>query len=75
MKTWWYFNVMYRMYKWWHDKLPMWVAFHILPKKIAYWATIRVGAHATTGAYSNQIVPELYYTESLQRWEQDKLKS
>lgn len=39
-----------------------------LPRRVAYWATIRVGANATTGRYGNQIVPELTFTEALQRW-------
>jgi hypothetical protein len=35
---------------------------------LAYWCTIRVGAHATTGKWSNQIVPELTVADALQRW-------
>lgn len=40
-----------------------------LPKSIAYWSAIRVGAHATTGEYGNTIVPELAYMDALKRWE------
>lgn len=50
------------------EKLFIWVAWH-MPKRIAYHATIRVGAYATTGEYSNQVVPELYFVDALKRWE------
>lgn len=40
-----------------------------LPNKIAYWCAIRVGVNATTGKYSNQIVPDLSFMDALQRWE------
>lgn len=58
----------YRVYKWWHDQLPGWIA-NKLPRKVAYWATIRVGANATTGKYSNQVLPELLFMDALKRWE------
>lgn len=41
----------------------------LLPRKLAYWSAIRVGAHATTGQYSTTIVPELTFADALQRWE------
>lgn len=44
-------------------------AANLLPKKLAYWATIRVGVHATTGAYSDTVVPEMPFTDALTRWE------
>lgn len=50
------------------EKIIIWISWH-LPKSIAYWATIRVGVHATTGEYSNQIVPELPFVDALKRWE------
>ncbi len=40
-----------------------------LPRRLVFWCAVRVGAHATTGAYSNQVVPELRFTDALQRWE------
>lgn len=67
----------YQMYKWWHDILPSWVA-NKLPKKVAYWAAIRVGAHATTGKYSDTLVPDLTFMDTLQRWHdtyEQKVKS
>jgi hypothetical protein len=39
-----------------------------LPRQLAYWAAIRVLAHATTGRYSDQIVPELRALDALERW-------
>jgi hypothetical protein len=39
-----------------------------LPKRLVMWAAIRVVAHATTGEYSNQIVPELTAIDALKRW-------
>lgn len=47
------------MYKWLAWKLP---------KKLVYWACIRVFAHATTGKYSHQNVVALTFSEALGRW-------
>jgi hypothetical protein len=44
-----------------------------LPDRLAYWATIRVLAYATTGKYGGQVVPELYAVDALERWGRDKL--
>jgi hypothetical protein len=41
----------------------------ILPKKLVYWAAIRLIANATQGKFSDQIVPELTAMDALQRWE------
>jgi hypothetical protein len=49
------------------ERLVVWLAWH-LPRRIAYWAAIRVGVHATTGPWSNQIVPELTLPDMLKRW-------
>jgi len=40
-----------------------------LPVAVVYWCAIRVMANATTGEYSNQIVPDLTAMEALERWE------
>jgi len=45
----------------------------MLPKKIVMWSFVRVTAHATTGKWSKQIVPELTAMDALKRWE-DKSK-
>jgi len=50
------------------DKICMWVAWN-MPKKLAYWASIRVMSYATVGKYSSQIVPDLTATDALKRWE------
>jgi hypothetical protein len=50
-----------KFYQWLADKLP---------RELAYWCAIRVGAHATTGKWSSQVVPELTVAEALQRWGQ-----
>ena len=38
----------------------------LLPKRLAYWATVRVGAKAT--APPDQIAPELTVLTALERW-------
>jgi len=40
----------------------------LLPKKIVYWAAIRLITHATTGKYSDVVVPELTAMEALDSW-------
>lgn len=40
-----------------------------LPKSLVYWCAIRLGAHATTGEFSNTVVPELSFMDALKRWE------
>jgi len=40
----------------------------LLPRKLVYYASIRLMAHATTGKYSSQIVPDLTAMDALQRW-------
>lgn len=59
---------------WWDDffrhkavEWKIWTAGK-LPHWLVYWAAIRVATYATTGEYSNQIVPELHFTEGLERW-------
>jgi len=48
------------------ERFAMWIAWR-LPRRLAYWATIRVGAHATTGSYSN--TADLTLIETLKRWD------
>jgi len=45
----------------------------ILPARLVYWCALRVNAHATSGKYSNQVVPELTAMEALERWANDKM--
>lgn len=49
------------------DKMWMHLAW-MLPKRLVYWCAVRVGAHASTGQYSRDIVPELRLMDALDRW-------
>jgi len=40
----------------------------LLPKQLVYWCAVRVAAKATTGIYSNQVVPDLTAMDALKRW-------
>lgn len=40
-----------------------------LPKRIAYWCAMRVGANATQGQYSSQEVPALSFMDAVRRWD------
>jgi hypothetical protein len=55
------------------EKFWTFLAWH-LPKKLAYWAYIRVGVYGTVGAYSGQVVPEMTMLEGLERWSKDMVK-
>lgn len=50
------------------EDVQMFIA-RLLPRWLVYWAAIRLGVNATTGEWSHQNVPELYFTDALQRWE------
>lgn len=50
------------------EKLCKWAAWR-LPRRLAYWAAVRVAAHATTGEHGDTVVPELTAVEALRRWE------
>ena len=39
-----------------------------MPTTLVYFCTIRLIAHATTGKWSNQVVPELTAMGALERW-------
>lgn len=49
------------------EKLWIWLAWR-LPRDLVKWASIRLIAHATTGEYSSQVVPDLAAMEALKRW-------
>lgn len=51
------------------EKLWIWLAWR-LPRPLVMWATIRLGAHATQGVYSSQVVPDLMFMDALKRWGQ-----
>ena len=52
----------------WPDKICMFIAWH-LPRRLIMWCAMRLGAHATTGKYETQIVPELNFMDALDRWQ------
>ncbi len=50
------------------EKFWFWLSGFV-PRKLAYFCTIRLGAHATTGQYGHVIVPEVTYIDVLKAWE------
>jgi hypothetical protein len=50
------------------EKLTIKLAW-LMPRSLAYWCAIRVGAHATQGKYGNQEVPALLFMDALKRWD------
>jgi hypothetical protein len=50
------------------ETILTWIAWR-LPRKVVYWCAIRLGAHATQGRYSNQVVPDLLFADALKRWD------
>ena len=50
------------------SKFYLWIARR-LPRKLVYWAAIRLGVSATSGKYSNEEVPALTFIDAIKRWE------
>lgn len=50
------------------ERLAVWIAWR-LPRSLVMWCYVRVGAHATSGAYGGTVVSELTMMEALSRWE------
>lgn len=46
-----------------------WLADRV-PRRLAYFCAIRVGAHATVGKYGDTVVPELHFMDALKRWDE-----
>src|SRR5262245_20581950 len=44
---------------------------HRLPRVLVYHAAIRLGAEASTGKYSYQLVPEMTFLDALNRWREN----
>lgn len=55
------------------EKFWFWWAWR-LPKKLVYFATIRLIAFATQGEYGNTVVSELPAMEAISRWERGLTK-
>ena len=48
----------------------LWVtAGYLLPRRVVYYAAIRLGVEATTGRYGSTVVPELGLMDAIKRWE------
>lgn len=60
-------NVRYEIHKR-NERVLLWFVWK-LPREVVKWSAIRVMANATTGEYSNQIVPDLTAMDALQRWD------
>lgn len=57
---------------WWYDKPKHRLMLKLiwkLPRGLCAWAAVRVMSHATTGQWSNQVVPELTAMDALKRWD------
>ena len=50
------------------EKFWQWLAW-LLPERLVYWCTLRLGAFATTGKYGDTVVPELTFMDAVGRWE------
>ena len=50
------------------DKLWGWVAWH-LPRKLVYWASIRLMVYATGGQYSYREIPGITIFQALKSWD------
>lgn len=40
-----------------------------MPRRLVMWCAIRLIAHATQGQWSNQVVPELFAMDAIDRWD------
>ena len=49
------------------DRILRWLAWQ-LPRRLVGWCGYRIGAHATTGTFGTQVVPELNFMDAMQRW-------
>lgn len=51
------------------DGVARWVAYR-LPRRVVYFAAIRLGAHATSDEHETVLdVPELLLVDALERWQ------
>lgn len=53
------------------DRVPQWIANH-LPRKVVYFAGIRMWAAATTGEYGNTNAVDVTADEVIRRWDLPK---
>lgn len=50
------------------EKVWIWLAW-LLPRRLVYWAAIRLCVNATTGYYSKTETSALLFTDALKRWD------
>lgn len=50
------------------DQFYLWLARR-LPRRLVMWCAVLVGANATQGVYSTQVVPDLTFMDALKRWD------
>ena len=50
------------------EKMWQWLAYR-LPRDLIRWCLVRGIANATSGRYSDQVVPDLKAMDMLARWE------
>ncbi len=65
-------NVKWHVADWWRrssERLVMGIAWH-LPRELAYWCAVRVGAHATGGKWGDTHPGEVSMMDMLQRWKE-----
>lgn len=55
----------------WRDYMPVvWRGLAwAMPRTLVYWCAVRLGTHATTGQYSETVVPELTFMDAVTRWD------
>jgi len=56
------------------DKFYYWLAW-ALPRRVVYYAFIRVAAHASVGKFGSVIVSELTCFQAMERWEKPNVES
>ena len=52
--------------------MPHALFVQLLPARLVYWCIVWAAAYATTGKYSDTVLPELTVVDLVKRWE-DKL--
>ncbi len=58
---------------WWCVTLPQWIAWK-LPRRVVYFAYIRLHAAATTGRFSNRTPDEVTWSEAVKAWEANSVE-
>jgi len=49
------------------EKIWIWLAWR-LPKRLVYWASVRLMVSASVGTHSGEPVPDMTITDVLSRW-------